>query len=48
MIPPNDADWANKEGIPPLDDPAVQKYLDSRQAFIDLEHNQRHGNLKTE
>ncbi|KAL1974994.1 hypothetical protein VTN31DRAFT_5198 [Thermomyces dupontii] len=43
MIPPNDdAEWATEQGIPPVDDPAVQKYLDSRQALIDLEHDQRH------
>lgn len=49
MIPPNDdAEWATEQGIPPVDDPAVQKYLDSRQALIDLEHDQRHGNSKKE
>ena len=36
-----DAKWADEEGIPALDEPFIQKYLDGRDALIQQEQQQR-------
>jgi adenosine deaminase CECR1 len=36
-----DAEWAEEEGIPTLDEPFIQKYLDGRDALIEQERQQR-------
>lgn len=38
-----DIQWEKDEGIPQIEDPFIQKYLDGRQALIEQEHKQRHG-----
>lgn len=36
-----DAKWADEEGIPTMDEPFIQKYLDGRDALIEQERQQR-------
>jgi len=36
-------EWEMEEGIPQVDDPFIQKYLNGRQALIAQEKKQRHG-----
>ena len=36
-----DAEWADEEGIPTMDEPFIQKYLDGRDALIEQERQQR-------
>lgn len=38
-----DIAWEKSEGIPQLEDPFIQKYLNGRDALIEQEHKQRHG-----
>lgn len=40
-----DIEWEKSEGIPQVDDPFVQKYLNGRNALIEQEHKQRHGQI---
>ena len=37
----NDEDWEREEGVPTLDEPFIQKYLDGRDALIAQEKRQR-------
>lgn len=36
-----DAEWCDEEGIPTMDEPFIQKYLDGRDALIEQERQQR-------
>ena len=38
-----DADWELEEGIPQVEDPFIQKYLNGRRSLIAQEQKQRHG-----
>lgn len=38
-----DADWELEEGIPQVEDPFIQKYLNGRNSLIAQEQKQRHG-----
>lgn len=38
-----DIAWEKSEGIPQVEDPFIQKYLNGRDALIEQEHKQRHG-----
>lgn len=38
-----DADWELEEGIPQVEDPFIQKYLNGRSSLIAQEQKQRHG-----
>lgn len=38
-------EWELEEGIPQVEDPFIQKYMDGRQALIDQEKKQRHDYL---
>ena len=38
-----DQQWELNEGVPQVEDPFIQKYLDGRDALIAEEHKQRHG-----
>jgi hypothetical protein len=36
-------EWELEEGIPQLEDPFIQKYVQGREALIEQERKQRHG-----
>jgi adenosine deaminase CECR1 len=36
-------EWELSEGVPQVEDPFIQKYLDGRGALIEEEKKQRHG-----
>ena len=38
-------EWELEEGIPRFDDPFIQKYLHGREALIEEEQKQRHGEV---
>lgn len=38
-----DLKWKMEEGVPRVDDPFIQKYLQGRDALVEEEHRQRHG-----
>jgi adenosine deaminase CECR1 len=38
-----DVQWELDEGIPQVEDPFIQKYLNGRDALIEQERKQRHG-----
>jgi adenosine deaminase CECR1 len=40
-----DIEWEKSEGIPQVEDPFIQKYLNGREALIEQEHKQRHGQI---
>jgi adenosine deaminase CECR1 len=40
-----DIEWEKSEGIPQVEDPFIQKYLSGREALIEQEHKQRHGQI---
>ena len=40
-----DIAWEKSEGIPQVEDPFIQKYLNGREALIEQEHKQRHGQI---
>lgn len=37
--------WEKSEGVPQVEDPFIQKYLNGREALIEQEHKQRHGQI---
>lgn len=37
-------EWELEQGIPQVDDPFIQKYMRGREALIEQENKQRHGN----
>ena len=44
-MPTEDVNWELEEGIPQVEDPFIQKYLNGRDALIAQEHKQRHGSF---
>lgn len=38
-----DLEWELEEGLPQFEDPFIQKYLHGREALIEEEKKQRHG-----
>ena len=38
-----DNEWELEEGIPQVEDPFIQQYLNGRNSLIDQEQKQRHG-----
>ncbi|OKL60832.1 hypothetical protein UA08_03751 [Talaromyces atroroseus] len=42
VAPKEDIQWELDEGIPQVEDPFIQKYLNGREALIEQEHKQRH------
>ena len=36
-------EWKEEEGVPDVEDPFIQKYLNGRKALIAQEQSQRHG-----
>lgn len=43
--PTNADDWEAEEGVPSIEDPFIQKYLQGRNALIEEEKKRRHGML---
>jgi hypothetical protein len=40
-----DIEWEKSEGIPQVGDSFIQKYFNGRNALIEQEHKQRHGQI---
>jgi len=43
MAAADDIKWEAEQGLPQLEDTFIQTYMKGRQALIDEEHKQRHG-----
>ena len=43
----SDLEWELEQGIPQFEDPFIEKYMQGREALIEQEKKQRHGNYAT-